>query len=119
MKARAFWPIAFPLLQAVAQIPVAIFLTWYGLSMRRFTFNRIVSGISSAIPYPLRLGGFFSINRFCIVVDSSFHLTEHVAVLNEIVWRNVSTDTWVAFKVFGVVPLTIVFGALQVPLLKR
>jgi intracellular septation protein len=27
-------------------------------------------------------------------------------VLNEIVWRTQSTDTWVTFKVFGVVPLT-------------
>ncbi len=40
-------------------------------------------------------------------------------MLNEIVWRNSSTDTWVAFKAFGVVPLTFLFGALQYPLLKK
>lgn len=42
-----------------------------------------------------------------------------LAVLNEIVWRNFSTDFWVSFKLFGVVPLTFVFGALQYPLLTK
>jgi intracellular septation protein len=42
-----------------------------------------------------------------------------LAVLNEIVWRNFSTDFWVSFKLFGVVPLTFVFGALQYPLLMK
>ena len=52
-----------------------------------------------------------------VVFDSLFHLTEEgwrkltlrwalfffaLAVLNEIVWRNTSTDVWVDFKVFGV-----------------
>ncbi len=42
-----------------------------------------------------------------------------LAVLNEIVWRNTSTNFWVDFKVFGVVPLTFLFAALQAPLLKK
>lgn len=42
-----------------------------------------------------------------------------LAILNEIVWRNFSTDTWVSFKLFGVVPLTFLFGALQYPLLTK
>jgi intracellular septation protein len=42
-----------------------------------------------------------------------------LAILNEIVWRNTSTNVWVDFKVFGVTPLTFLFGALQVPLLKK
>ena len=42
-----------------------------------------------------------------------------LAVLNEAVWRTQSTDTWVAFKVFGVMPLTFVFAALQYPLLTK
>jgi intracellular septation protein len=36
-----------------------------------------------------------------------------LAVLNEVVWRNVSTDTWVSFKVFGLLPLTMVFAVAQ------
>ena len=42
-----------------------------------------------------------------------------LAALNEIVWRNFSTDFWVSFKVFGVVPLTFLFGALQYPLIVK
>ncbi|MCW5731131.1 MAG: septation protein A [Alphaproteobacteria bacterium] len=42
-----------------------------------------------------------------------------LALLNEIVWRNFSTDAWVNFKVFGIMPLTIAFSLAQLPLLQR
>ncbi len=42
-----------------------------------------------------------------------------VAVLNEIVWRNVDTDLWVNFKVFGILPLTLIFALAQTPLIHR
>ena len=42
-----------------------------------------------------------------------------LAILNEIVWRSFSTDTWVSFKVFGIMPLTFVFSLAQLPLIKR
>jgi intracellular septation protein len=42
-----------------------------------------------------------------------------MAVVNELVWRNFSTDTWVSFKVFGFLPLTLLFTLAQVPLLQR
>lgn len=42
-----------------------------------------------------------------------------LAVVNEIVWRNFSTDAWVSFKVFGIMPLTMVFALSQLGLLKR
>lgn len=42
-----------------------------------------------------------------------------VAVLNEIVWRNLSEATWVNFKVFGILPLTFVFAAAQIGLIRR
>lgn len=42
-----------------------------------------------------------------------------MAVLNEIVWRSFSTDTWVAFKTFGYLPITIVFAMAQAPLMAR
>jgi intracellular septation protein len=69
-----------------------------------------------------------------MVFDSVFNLTEEgwrkltwrwcvfflaMAVLNEIVWRGVSTDVWVSFKLFGAVPLTFLFAVLQYPLLMR
>lgn len=69
-----------------------------------------------------------------VVFDQMFHLTAEgwrkltwrwalfflaLAVLNEIVWRTQTTDFWVSFKLFGVVPLTFLFGALQVPLINK
>jgi intracellular septation protein len=69
-----------------------------------------------------------------MLFDSVFHLTEEgwrkltwrwafffmfLAVVNEAVWRTQTTDFWVSFKLFGVVPLTFLFGALQYPLLMK
>ena len=69
-----------------------------------------------------------------MVFDSVFHLREEgwrkltlrwalfflaLAILNEAVWRTQTTDFWVSFKLFGVVPLTFLFAALQVPLLNK
>jgi intracellular septation protein len=42
-----------------------------------------------------------------------------VAALNEVIWRNVATDVWVDFKVFAILPLTLVFALLQAPLMQR
>ena len=42
-----------------------------------------------------------------------------LAVLNEVVWRSVSTDTWVAFKVWGTMPITLIFTFLQMPLIMK
>jgi intracellular septation protein len=42
-----------------------------------------------------------------------------LALLNEIVWRNFSTDNWVTFKVFGIMPLTFAFMMSQITLITR
>jgi len=42
-----------------------------------------------------------------------------LAILNEIVWRTQSTDVWVNFKVFGILPITFVFTMTQFPLIKK
>ena len=42
-----------------------------------------------------------------------------LAVVNEVVWRNFSTDFWVSFKVFGIMPLTVLFTLAQMPLIYR
>ena len=69
-----------------------------------------------------------------IVFDQMLNLTEEgwrkltlrwglffftMAALNEVVWRTQSTDTWVTFKAFGVLPLTFLFAALQYRVLTR
>src|SRR5919112_761807 len=81
------------------------------------------------------LGGlYFRKPLLQIVLDSMFELTEEgwrkltlrwalfffaLAALNEIVWRTQTTDFWVSFKVFGIMPLTIAFALAQTPLLMR
>jgi len=42
-----------------------------------------------------------------------------LAVLNEIVWRTQTTDIWVNFKVFGILPITFIFTMSQFPLIKK
>lgn len=42
-----------------------------------------------------------------------------LALTNEVVWRNVSNDAWVTFKVFGFLPLTLVFAMMQVGLIQK
>ncbi|MBC6416758.1 MAG: septation protein A [Rhodospirillales bacterium] len=42
-----------------------------------------------------------------------------LAVLNEVVWRSFSTDFWVSFKLFGIMPLTLVFSALAIYLVRK
>lgn len=66
--------------------------------------------------------------------DSVFELTERgwrlltlrwtlffvvLAVLNEIVWRTQTTEVWIQFKLFGIMPLTLVFSLAQIPLITR
>ena len=42
-----------------------------------------------------------------------------LAVLNEIIWRTQSTDVWVNFKVFGILPLTFIFTLTQFTIIKN
>ena len=42
-----------------------------------------------------------------------------LAILNEVVWRTQSTDIWVNFKVFGILPITFIFTMTQFPLIKK
>jgi intracellular septation protein len=42
-----------------------------------------------------------------------------LAVANEVVWRNFTTDIWVAFKVWGIMPITVLFTMCQMPLILR
>lgn len=42
-----------------------------------------------------------------------------LALLNELAWRLLTTDQWVTFKVFGIMPVTMLFAISQVGLLQR
>ena len=42
-----------------------------------------------------------------------------LAILNELVWRTQPETTWVNFKVWGMLPITFIFTALQIPLINK
>ena len=42
-----------------------------------------------------------------------------LAILNEIIWRTQSTDIWVNFKVFGILPITFIFTITQFSIIKK
>ena len=125
---------ALPIMPVVTAIIVLVFggLT---LALHNDLFIKIKPTIIYVLFGAVLVGGLlFNKSLLGVVFDSLFHLTAQgwrkltwrwaifffaLAVLNEIVWRNTTTDTWVTFKVFGVVPLTFLFGALQYPLLKK
>jgi intracellular septation protein len=82
----------------------------------------------------LAVGLAFDKPLLALVFDSVFDLSDEgwrrlavrwavfffvLAALNELIWRTQSTNFWVAFKLFGFVPLTFVFAALQYPLMMR
>jgi intracellular septation protein len=124
----------FPIMTVVTAIIVVVFggLT---LFLHDATFIKVKPTIIYALFGAVLIGGLmFNKPLLGVVFDSMFNLTEEgwrkltlrwaifflvLAVLNEIVWRNTSTNVWVDFKVFGVMPLTFLFGALQMPLLKK
>jgi intracellular septation protein len=105
------------------------------LALQNETFIKLKPTIIYVMFTAMLLGGLiFRKPLLAMVFDQVFHLTEEgwrkltvrwalfflaLAALNEIVWRTQSTDTWVTFKVFGVLPLTFIFAAFQYPLLMK
>ena len=123
-----------PVMPLVTAVIVVVFggLT---LALQNETFIKLKPTIIYVLFGAVLLGGLaFGKPLLGMVFDSVFHLTDEgwrkltlrwalfffvLAVLNEIVWRTQTTDFWVSFKVFGVVPLTFLFAALQYPLLTK
>lgn len=46
-------------------------------------------------------------------------LFSFLAILNEFIWRNFSTDFWVQFKVFGMLPISIIFALINIPFILK
>jgi intracellular septation protein len=124
-------------LPAMPVITAIIVVVFGGLTLmlQDETFIKLKPTIIYVLFGAALLGGLvFGKSLLGMVFDSVFNLTDEgwrkltlrwgvfflaLAVLNEIVWRNFSTDTWVNLKVFGFLPLTFVFAAAQVPLLMK
>jgi intracellular septation protein len=124
-------------LPVMAMVTAVIVVVFGGLTLvlQDDTFIKMKPTIIYLLFAGVLLGG-LAFNRplLAIVFDSVFDLTEEgwrkltlrwaifflaLALLNEIVWRTQTTDFWVSFKVFGVLPLTFIFAGLQYPLLQK
>jgi len=77
---------------------------------------------------------FFQKNFLKLFLQTAFQLNEmgwdklnfrwayffiFLAILNEIVWRTQPETTWVNFKVWGILPITFIFTASQIPLINK
>lgn len=123
-----------PIMPLVSGVVVVVFggLT---LVLQDELFIKLKPTIVNTLFGLVLLGGlYFRKPLLQIVLDSVFELTDEgwrkltfrwalfffaLAGLNEIVWRTQTTDFWVSFKVFGIMPLTIAFALAQTPLLLR
>ena len=123
-----------PIMPLVSGVVVFVFgaLTLY---LHNETFIKMKPTIVNTLFGAVLLGGlFFGKSLLGYVFDSAFKLDAEgwrkltlrwglfflfLAVANEVVWRSFSTDAWVAFKVWGIMPITILFTMSQMPLIMR
>ena len=116
----------------------AVVLVFGGLTLylQDELFIKLKPTIINTLFGAILLGGlvFFRTSLLRYVFDSAFAIDEEgwnkltwrwgfyflaMAVVNELIWRNFSTDFWVAFKVWGFTPLAIAFTMAQMPLIHR
>jgi intracellular septation protein len=124
-------------LPIMALVSAAVVLVFGGLTiaLQDELFIKLKPTIIYVLFAAVLIGGLiFRKPLLAVVFGQVFNLTEEgwrrltqrwivffiaLAILNEIVWRTQTTDFWVSFKVFGVVPLTFLFAALQYPLMVK
>jgi intracellular septation protein len=84
-------------------------LLWFGLATDRPLLQRVLGST-----YPgLDAKGWAKLTRNWAAFFA------FMAVLNELVWRNSTTNFWVGFKLWGALPLTFLFAAANIPMLLR
>jgi intracellular septation protein len=116
----------------------AIVVTVFGgltLALDDAFFIKVKPTIVNALFGSVLLGGlFFGRSLLALVLETVLQLDAEgwrkltfrwglfffvLAVLNEVVWRTQTQDFWVAFKVWGVMPLTMAFALAQTPLILK
>lgn len=120
-----------PVVTAVAVIFFGALTFWFDNPV----FIKMKPTVVNCIFGAALLGGLaFGKPLLPVVLDTALHLDETgwrkltfrwglfffvLAALNEVVWRTQSDVFWAGFKVFGTMPLTILFALSQVPLILR
>ncbi len=106
-----------------------------GIYLQNELFIKMKPTIINSIFGIILLGGlFFGKALLGYVFNAAFSLDEEgwrkltfrwgifflfLAVLNEVVWRNFSDDAWISFKLWGTMPITIIFTMAQMPLIMK
>ncbi|MHC5306073.1 septation protein A [Bartonella sp. LJL80] len=132
----ASWLIArkIPIMPLISGIFVLIF-GFLTLWLHNDTFIKMKPTIINTLFGLILFGGLlFKKALLGYVLDSAFQLDAEgwrkltyrwawffifLAVINEVVWRNFSDDFWTSFKVFGVMPITIIFMVAQMPMIMK
>ena len=128
------------LTRKIAMVPLisAIFVAIFGaltLYLQSDLFIKVKVTLINAMFGAILLSGVaFGRNYLKVVMGEAMKLPEDawrtltirwglfffaMAGLNEIVWRSTSTDMWVNFKVFGLLPLTLIFAFANAPFMAR
>lgn len=120
-----------PLVSGVVVLSFGALSIW----LQNDTFIKMKPTIINTLFGAVLLGGlFFGKSLLGYVFNSAFQLDQDgwnkltlrwglfflfLAVLNEAIWRSFSTDFWVAFKVWGTMPITVLFTLSQMPLIMK
>jgi intracellular septation protein A len=123
-----------PVMPFVSGIVVLVFGS-LSIWLQDETFIKMKPTIVNTLFGAVLIGGlFFGKSLLGYVFNAAFQLDDigwrkltlrwgvfflFLAVLNEVVWRNFSDEAWVNFKVWGTMPITILFTLAQMPLIMR
>lgn len=123
-----------PLMPFVSAVVVLVF-GGLGIYLQNELFIKMKPTIINTLFGVVLLGGlFFGKSLLGYVFNAAFRLDDEgwrkltfrwglfflfLAVLNEVVWRNFSDDAWITFKVWGTMPITILFTMSQMPLIMK